>query len=68
MGGAVIRTHNRQIVHKVVVDERVLDKIAEALGIPAADRGQLIPATESIQIYRGVLPTPRASPTGEDTP
>jgi hypothetical protein len=70
MGCAVIRTHNGHITHKVVIDETVLDKVAEALGIPPADRGQLIPGTESIHVYRGAWTAPsarRAAPSRRRT-
>ncbi len=43
MGCAVIATHNGHHTHKVKIDRgNVLDKVAEALGIPAAERQQLI--------------------------
>jgi hypothetical protein len=63
MGCAVIRTHSGHLTHKVIIDEGVLDRVAEALGIPLADRGQIIPRTESIHIYRGTWPTPAAPPS-----
>ena len=52
-GGYVVTTTNRSLVRDVVVDEQTLDKIAELLGIPKAERDQLIPDTRSIYIYRG---------------
>ena len=62
MGGCVIRTTTRHIVHKMVIDEAKLDAVAAALGIPPADRQQFISDTEFIHIYRGVRPTPGAAP------
>jgi hypothetical protein len=55
MGSAVIRTRNGHHTHKVVVDEAMLDRVAEALGIPPDQRRQLIPGAESIHIYRGTF-------------
>jgi hypothetical protein len=63
MGCAVIRTSNRHITHKMVIDERTLDRVAEALGIPAAQRAQFISDTQSIFVYRGTFPTASAPPS-----
>jgi len=52
-GGYVVTTTDRTLVRKVVVDEQTLDKIAELLGIPKAERDRLISDTRSIYIYRG---------------
>jgi hypothetical protein len=61
--GCVIRTSNRQIVRQMKIDDATLDKVAQALGIPAAERRQFIANTESIQIYRGARPSPGAPPS-----
>jgi hypothetical protein len=68
MGCAVITTHNGHHTHKVKIDEGVLDRVAEALGIPAAERQQFISGTESIHIYRGAWPTPGAPPSATRGP
>ncbi len=60
MGGMVIKTGSRQIVHKMPVDAGTLDKVAEALGFSKAQRDLFISDTESIHIYRGNRPTPAA--------
>ncbi len=55
MGCAVIKTGHGHITHKRVIDEATLDRVADALGIPAAQRRQFIPSTEAIYIYRGAF-------------
>ena len=62
MGCAVIRTGNRHITHKIVIDEQTLDRVAEALGIPPHERQQFISDTQAIYIYRGAFPSPGAPP------
>ena len=57
MGGCLIKTGNRQIVHKMLINEGVLDKVAEALGFLPAERREFIAGTESIHLYRGDRPT-----------
>ena len=57
MGGCLIKTGNRQIVHKMLINEGVLDKVAEALGFLPAERREFIAGTESIHVYRGDRPT-----------
>lgn len=68
MGCAVIRTHSGHHTHKVIIDEGVLDRVAEALGISPADRRRLISGTKSIHIYRGAWPTPGAPATPDPPP
>lgn len=63
MGGCVIRTGNRQIVHKISIDRQKLDQIADILGIPQADRDEIIARGESIHVYAGARPTPGAPRT-----
>jgi len=63
MGCAVIKTGRGHITHKTVIDEATLDRVAEALGIPAADRGQFISDTEAIYIYRGNFQTAGTPPS-----
>jgi hypothetical protein len=63
MGCAVIRHHNGHHTHKVIIDETVLDRVCEALGILPAERLRLISGTESIHIYRGSWPMPAYPPT-----
>ncbi len=58
MSGLVIKTVRRNIVRQVVVDESTLDRVAEALGIPAAEREEFISETESIHVYRNTRPAP----------
>jgi hypothetical protein len=61
--GVVIRTSNRQMVRQIKIDDATLDRVAEALGIPAAERRQFISNIESVQIYRGARPSPGAPPS-----
>jgi hypothetical protein len=49
------------IVHQMFVDEETLEKIAELLGIPAAERGRITSGT----IYIGTPPSP---PSGDAPP
>jgi hypothetical protein len=63
MGGYVVKKSTHHIVRRVVVDERTLERVAEALGIPPAERGEFVAGTESIHIYRGIRPTPGAAPS-----
>lgn len=52
-GGYVLTASDRTLVHKANVDEKTLEKIAELLGIPKAERDELISKTRSIHIFRG---------------
>jgi hypothetical protein len=63
MAGYHVQTGSRHIVRQMTVDEQTLDRVAEALGIPPAERQQFISETESIHIYRSTRPTPGAPPT-----
>jgi hypothetical protein len=63
MGCAVIQTGRGHITHKRVIDEATLDRVAEALGIPAAERRQFISDTEAIYIYRGTFSTAGTPPS-----
>lgn len=68
MAGLVIKTGSRHIVHKVVVDEATLDRVAAALGIPAAERRQFISETESIHVYRNTRGSGGGTQTGQGAP
>jgi len=71
MGGCVIRTGNRQILHKMPIDRQKLEQIADILGIPHADRAEILSSGESIHVYAGTRPAPGApppSPGGGSTP
>ncbi len=60
MGGAIIDVGNRRIVHKVVVDEKKLEQIADLLGITdRALRREILSGAQSISIHVG--PRPRAT-------
>lgn len=52
-GGYVVTASDRTLVHKKSIDEKTLQKIAQLLGIPRAERDQVIAKARSITIYRG---------------
>lgn len=52
-GGYVVTASDRTLVHKTDVDVKTLKKVAALLGIPKAERDQLIATTRSIHIFRG---------------
>jgi hypothetical protein len=58
MGGIVFKKGTFRIVRQVIVDRERLERIAEVLDIPEAERDQVISGTESIQIYVGAPPSP----------
>jgi hypothetical protein len=60
MGGCVIRTGDRQIVHKTRITQENLAEIARALGIPETVRDLIRDGGESIHIYAGTRVTRRA--------
>jgi hypothetical protein len=68
MAGYHVTTGSRHIVRQVTVDEQTLDRVAEALGIPLAERQQFISDTESIHIYRGTREAPGAPPAPPTPP
>lgn len=68
MGGCVITTGNRHIVHKMPIDRRKLEEIANILGISQAERNEILSSGESIQIYAGARPTSGAPPTSGASP
>jgi len=68
MAGCIIITGDSHIVRQITVDEATLDRVAEALGIPQADRSQFISNTEAIHIYRNTRATPGAPPTPPGAP
>lgn len=53
MGGCVIETANRHIVHRIPIDRQKLEQIADILGIPQADRAEILSGGESIHVYAG---------------
>jgi hypothetical protein len=62
MGACVIQTTGGQIVRRVSINADTLDKVADALGIPPAEREQFIAGTEAIHIYRGDRAAPSVPP------
>ena len=64
MGGCVIKTDNRHIVHKMPIDRQKLEQIADILGIPQAVRTEILSGGESIHIYAGGRPARGAPPGG----
>jgi hypothetical protein len=68
MGGIVIKTGNRQIVHKMPIDRQKLDQIADILGIPQADRTEILSHGESIHVYAGTRSSPGTPPPPDAPP
>jgi hypothetical protein len=68
MGGCVIKTGNRQIVHKMPIDRQKLEQIADILGIPHADRTEILSGGESIHVYAGTRPSSSAPPSPGGSP
>jgi hypothetical protein len=63
MGGIVANKGPYRTVRQIVVDAQMLDKIADALGIPRAD----LAGAESVHIHVGT-PSPPPTPPGGRTP
>jgi hypothetical protein len=61
--GDVITRGNRDVHRRVRVDDATLERVAEALGIPPAERPGFVSGTQSVHIYRRPPTPPRA-----DTP
>lgn len=61
--GDVITRGGRDIHRRVRVDDATLERVAEALGIPPAERPGFISGTQSVHIYR-----PPPSPPSRSTP
>jgi hypothetical protein len=68
MGGCVITTGNRHIVHKMRINRQKLEQIADILGISQAERHEILSGGESIHVYAGARPTPGAPPSPGATP
>ena len=62
--GDVITRGNRDAHRRVRVDDATLERVAEALGIPSAERPGFVSGTQSVHIYRRP-PTP---PSGDAPP
>jgi hypothetical protein len=58
MAGFVVQKSDRNMVRRLHVDESVLERVCDALGISGAERTQVISEALSIHIYRGVPPSP----------
>jgi hypothetical protein len=52
-GGYVVATTTGSLVRTADISEQTLEKIAEILKIPKAERDQIISSTRSIYVYRG---------------
>jgi hypothetical protein len=63
MGGIVADKGTTRVVRQVVVDAAMLDKIADALGIPRAD----LAGAEAIEIHVGSPSYPGGGATGRGT-
>jgi len=59
MAGFVVKKSDRAMVRRVHVDESLLERVADALGISGAERAEVISEALSIHIYRGVPPRRR---------
>jgi hypothetical protein len=73
MGGCVITTGNRQIVHKTPITQEKLEEIARILGISETVRNEILSGGESICVYAGARRTrparrPAASQPGRGRP
>ena len=58
-GGYVVTATDGTLIHKTSVDEKTLRKVAALLGIPKAEREELMSKTRSIHIYRGTKHPPK---------
>jgi hypothetical protein len=61
--GAATRKNTFKIVRHVNLDEETLKKIAEALGIPEAERDRIISISGEIEIGPAPIPPSGGSPT-----
>jgi hypothetical protein len=65
MAGAVVKTTDRNIVHRHPITRQQLEQIANILGIPlsSTERAEILSRGESIHIYVGAPATSGAAPT-----